>query len=348
MHAVAAADATALIRFGADGFGTLLAALGASGFAVGSRIPLVGDSLAVEVWRSGRTARTDNFEHASGPNVERLRASGLRSGVGAPIVVEGRLWGVMTCNWIGGPPSGHAEARVAQFTDLVGTAIANAESRAELLASRARIVTTADQTRRRIERDLHDGAQQRLVTMTMKLRALEAVRAPQAQAVKLEVAQIAAGLDDVLDDLRETASGLHPVILSRGGLEPALRALGRRSTIPVELDVRARERLPEPVEVAAYYVVAEALTNAAKHAHAALVRVDAEVIDGDLHVSVQDDGVGGANPAGPASSDSPTASRLWAGRSPCTALQQVARRCTSPYRYRADRLTIADAAGWPH
>ena len=101
----------------------------------------------------------------------------------------------------------------------------------------------------------------------------------------------------MLDDLRETARGLHPVILSRGGLEPALKALGRRSPVPVELDVRARERLPEPVEVAAYYVVAEALTNAAKHAHASFVRVEAEVIDGDLSVSVQDDGVGGANPA---------------------------------------------------
>jgi signal transduction histidine kinase len=203
----------------------------------------------------------------------------------------------MASAWTGGPPPGDAEARVAQFTDLVGTAIANAESRAELLASRARIVTTADQTRRRIERDLHDGAQQRLVTMAMKLRALESVTAPQAQDVKKEVGEIAAGLDDVLDDLRETARGLHPVILSRGGLGPALKALGRRSPVPVELDVRASERLPEAVEVAAYYVVAEALTNAAKHAHASFVKVEAEAIDGDLRVSVQDDGVGGASPA---------------------------------------------------
>jgi PAS domain S-box-containing protein len=296
LHAVVAADSTALMRYEADGSGTLLATLGESGFEVGSRIRLIGDSPTAEVRRTGRTARIDNFEHASGPISERLRASGLSSGVAAPIFVEGRLWGVMASAWTGGPPPRDAEARVAQFTDLVGTAIANAESRAELLASRARIVTTADQTRRRIERDLHDGAQQRLVTMTMKLRALETVTAPQAQAVR-EVAEIAAGLDDVLDDLRETARGLHPVILSRGGLGPALKALGRRSAVPVELDVRARERLPEPVEVAAYYVVAEALTNAAKHAHASFVRVEAEVIDGDLRVSVQDDGVGGANPA---------------------------------------------------
>ncbi len=297
LHAVVAADTTALMRFEADGSGTLLATLGESGFEVGSRIPLIGDSPTSEVRRTGRTARIDNFEHASGPAVERLRASGLHSGVAAPIVVEGRLWGVMACAWTDGPPPRDAEARVAQFTDLVGTAIANAESRAELLASRARIVSTADQTRRRIERDLHDGAQQRLVTLTMKLRALETVKAPQAEALARDVAEIAAGLDDLLDDLRETARGLHPVILSRGGLGPALKALGRRSPIPVELDARAQGRLPEPVEVAAYYVIAEALTNAAKHAHASFVRVEAEVIDGDLRVSVQDDGVGGADPA---------------------------------------------------
>ena len=297
LHAVVAADATALMRFEVDGSGTLLATLGESGFEVGSRTPLIGDTPTAEVRRTGRIARIDNFEQASGPVSERLRASGLSSGVAAPIFVEGQLWGVMASAWAGGPPPRDAESRVAQFTDLVGTAIANAESRAELLASRARIVTTADQTRRRIERDLHDGAQQRLVTMAMKLRALEALTAPQAQDVKREVAEIAAGLDDVLDDLRETATGLHPVILSRGGLGPALKALARRSPVPVELDLRTNERLPEQVEVAAYYVVAETLTNAAKHAHASFVSVDTELIDGDLRVSVQDDGVGGANPA---------------------------------------------------
>jgi len=297
LHAVVAAHFTALMRYEADGSGTLLATLGEGGFEVGSRIRLFGESATVEVLRTGRTARIDSYEHASGPISEQLRASGLSSGVAAPIVVEGRLWGVMACAWTVGPPPRDAEARVAQFTDLVGTAIANAESRAELLASRARIVTTADQTRRRIERDLHDGAQQRLVTLTMKLRALDAVTAPQGEALGRDVEEIAAGLDDVLDDLRETARGLHPVILSRGGLAPALKALGRRSPVPVELDVRAQERLPEPVEVAAYYVVAEALTNAAKHAHATFVRVEAEVVDGDLLVSVQDDGVGGADPA---------------------------------------------------
>jgi PAS domain S-box-containing protein len=295
LHTVVAAASTALMRYEADGFGTMLAARGERLFEVGARVPLQGRNATAEVLRTGRATRID-YKDGSGPVVERMRASGFTSGVVAPIFVEGRLWGVMASVWSGGSPPRDAEARVSQFTDLVGTAIANAESRAELLASRARIVTTADQTRRRIERDLHDGAQQRLVALTMKLRALEDVTTPQAEVFIEEVEEIAVGLDDVLDDLREMATGLHPVILSRGGLGPALKALGRRSPIPVKIDVQVDERLAEPVEVAAYYVVAEALTNSAKHARASLVRVDAQVTDGHLRVSVRDDGVGGAHP----------------------------------------------------
>ena len=295
LHAVVAADATNLMRYEADGSVTVLAKLGEFGYEVGARVPLTGESVTARVRRTGRTARIDDLERAPGPVPEVLVANGIRSGVGAPITVEGRLWGVMTCGWSGGPPPRDAEARLSQFTDLVGTAVANAESRAELLTSRSRIVTTADQTRRRIERDLHDGAQQRLVTLTMKLRALEAAAAP--DGLRRDVEAIAAGLDDVLDDLREAARGLHPVILSRGGLGPALNSLRRRSAVPVELDVRVQDRFPEPVEVAAYFVVAEALTNAAKHAHATVVSVEAEAIDADLHVTVRDDGVGGADPA---------------------------------------------------
>jgi signal transduction histidine kinase len=296
LHAVVAADFTALLRYEADDVGVLLAADGERVFEVGARLPLTGENATAQVRRTGRAARID-YEDGSGPVVERMRGSGFSSGVAAPIFVDARLWGVMATGWTKGAPPRDAEARVAQFTDLVGTAIANAEGRAQLIASRSRIVATADQTRRRIERDLHDGAQQRLVTLTMKLRALDAATAPQAQVLREEIAEIAAGLDDVLDDLRETARGLHPVMLSRGGLEPALKALGRRSSVPVELDVRTQQRLPEPVEVAAYYVVAEALTNAAKHAHASSVSVEAEVLNGDLRVSVRDDGVGGADAA---------------------------------------------------
>jgi len=242
---------------------------------------------------TGHAARFDTDDPTAPGMPDAVRAEGIRSGIAAPIVVDGELWGTITVASLHGSLPASTEQRLADFTDLVGTAIANAEGRAELLASRSRIVTTADQTRRRIERDLHDGAQQRLVTLTMKLRALEELPAQRPDAVE----EIAAGLDDVLDDLRETARGLHPVMLTRGGLGPALKALARRSPVPVELDVRTQERLAEPVEVAAYFVVAEALTNAAKHAHASLVRIEADVLDGDLRVSVEDDGVGGANPA---------------------------------------------------
>src|SRR4051812_41227343 len=178
LHAVVAADATNLMRYEPDGSVTVLAKRGEFGFDVGSRVPLTGESVTARVRRTGCTARIDDLEQVPGPVPEVLVANGIRSGVGAPIVVEGRLWGVMTCGWTGPPPSRDAEARLSQFTDLVGTAVANAESRAELLASRSRIVTTADQTRRRIERDLHDGAQQRLVTLTMKLRALAGATPP--------------------------------------------------------------------------------------------------------------------------------------------------------------------------
>jgi PAS domain S-box-containing protein len=288
-------DTAAIVRFEADGWATVMGGH-LTRRPPGDRFEPDAGYVVASVRSTGHAARFDTDDPTASSMPDAVRAEGIRSGLAAPIVVDGELWGTITVASLHGSLPATTEQRLADFTDLVGTAIANAESRAELLASRSRIVMTADQTRRRIERDLHDGAQQRLVTLTMKLRALEALT-PEAEALRSDVAEIAAGLDDVLDDLRETARGLHPVMLSRGGLGPALKALGRRSPVPVELDVRTQERLPEPVEVAAYYVVAEALTNAAKHAHASFVRIDADVLDGDLRVSVKDDGVGGANPA---------------------------------------------------
>jgi signal transduction histidine kinase len=179
----------------------------------------------------------------------------------------------------------------------VATAIANTDSRAELDASRARIVATADATRRRIERDLHDGAQQQLVSLALELRAAEEAVPPERGELRAELSGVADGLASVLDDLREIANGIHPPILVEGGLGPALKTLARRSAIPVKLDVGSRDRLAEPVEVAAYYVVSEALTNAAKHARASVVHVEVEARDGILRVDVRDDGLGGADPA---------------------------------------------------
>lgn len=216
----------------------------------------------------------------------------------APIVVEGRRWGRVTSAWRDAgavPPD--AEERMTQFTELVATAIANAESRAELTASRARIVAATDETRRRIERDLHDGTQQRLVTLALALRAAEGAVPPGNEALGRELAATAEGLATVVAELQEISRGIHPAILSRGGLGPALKGLARRSAVPVELDVSVDARLPEPVEVAAYYVVSEALTNAVKHAGATVVTVTARASDGVVELVVRDDGSGGADPA---------------------------------------------------
>ena len=218
------------------------------------------------------------------------------------------------------PLAPDTEARLASFTELVATAVSNAENLAELRASRARVVATADETRRQIERDLHDGAQQRLVSLALALRTTQAAVPPDARDLEADLAYVADGLVNVLDDLREMARGIHPAILAEGGLAPALKTLARRSTVPVQLDVRAPARLPERVEVAAYYVVSEALTNAAKHANASVIHVAAEAAGPVLHLSVRDDGDGGADRKGaPASSASTTASRRLAAPSPSTA-----------------------------
>jgi signal transduction histidine kinase len=159
-------------------------------------------------------------------------------------------------------------------------------------------VAASDQTRRRIERDLHDGVQQRLVSLALGLRAAEA-RIPEGlQDVEDELGQVVAGLGGVLEDLREISRGIHPAILAEGGLGPAVKTLARRSAILVDLDVQVPDRLPDRFEVAAYYSVSEVLTNAAKHSQASVVRVDVATRDGTLHVSLRDDGVGGADPAG--------------------------------------------------
>jgi signal transduction histidine kinase len=212
-------------------------------------------------------------------------------------VVQGRLWGVLVTATLSEQPlAADTETRLASFTELVATAIANAENLSELKASRARVVAAADKARRQIERDLHDGAQQRLVSLTLALRTVQMAVVPGDGELGDGLARIAEGLVGVQDDLREIARGIHPAILARGGLVPALKALARRCTVPVELDVRTEPRLPERVEVAAYYVVAEALTNAAKHANASAILVDAEATDRVLHLRVRDDGVGGADP----------------------------------------------------
>ena len=296
------ADVAALSRHGADGKLTTLGSWtrtgGYTGINLGEPFPLEHGTTAHQVFATRRPARIDTYEGAPGRAAAAARQAGFRSAVGSPIVVEGRLWGVViVASTTDRPLPPDAEERLPEFADLLGTAIANAESRAELDASRARIVATADATRRRIERDLHDGAQQQLISLALELRAAQAA-APPAADHQERLSHAVEELTSVLDGLREIALGIHPAILAEGGLAPALKTLARRSPVPVELDLQVDGRLAERVEVAAYYVVSEALTNAAKHARASNIRVDVAVEDDVLRVAVRDDGLGGADARG--------------------------------------------------
>jgi signal transduction histidine kinase len=216
--------------------------------------------------------------------------------VRSPILIEGVSWGEVVA--ASAEPLGpDSEARIASFTELVATAIANAQSRAELAASRARVVAAADDSRRRLERDLHDGTQQRLVSLGLELGVAQSLVPEDAREAHAKLDQVGSGLMSALDDLREISRGIHPAILSRGGLGPALRALARRSAVPVDMSADSLGELPDGVEIAAYYVVSEALANAARHAEASRVRVSVELVGERLRVSVADDGVGGADPS---------------------------------------------------
>ncbi|HTJ35548.1 MAG TPA: HAMP domain-containing protein [Dactylosporangium sp.] len=291
-------ESVRIVRYEPDGTGTVVAAWGGADLdlPVGARVPLDGHNVTAMVLRTGKPARIDDFAEATGVLGTHLRERGLRAAVGAPIHVEGRLWGVVASGTAcEEPPAPNAEARLAEYTDLIGTAIANTQARADLIASRSRFVLATDQARRRIERDLHDGVQQRLISLGLNLRQVQEGVPAELPELREELSAVVAGLTGTVDDVRELSRGVHPAILSEGGLRPALRALARRSGVAVELDVRLDARLPEPVEVAAYYVVAEALTNTAKHARATVVSVRADVDDHQLRLAVRDDGVGGAD-----------------------------------------------------
>jgi signal transduction histidine kinase len=291
-------DFADLGRYESDG--TIIFVTGSS--RSGEHVPLLGrwtlggKNVSTLVFETGRPAWIDSYADASGSIGVDVRQIGGRAAVGTPIIVERRLWGVMIAGSIEQPPPAETEARLVSFTELLATAIANAETRAALAASRARIVAAADDARRRIERNLHDGAQQRLVSIGLELRAAQAAVPPQLGEIKGEFSRAADELAVVLEELREISRGIHPAILSERGLGPALRALARRSPVPVELDLRSERRLPEHVEVAAYYAVSEALTNAAKHAHASVVHVELDTHDAVLQLAIRDDGLGGADP----------------------------------------------------
>jgi signal transduction histidine kinase len=291
------ASITTVLRYEDDGTATIVGGWSEPGtpIPIGARLKVAGQGISVSVLRTGAAARTERFDGPPGSVARFFQEAGVSTGSGSPIVVEGRLWGIAVA------ASGDADAlpagtehRIAGFTELAATAIANAEAQAQLMESRARVVASADETRRRIERDLHDGAQQRLVSLALQLRAAQAEVPPELGRLGAELERVTAGLTSALDELREYARGIHPAFLAERGLGPALKTLARRCPIPVDLDVKLEGRLEERVEVCAYYVVSEALTNVAKHASASHVTVRAEVVSGVLRVSVRDDGRGGA------------------------------------------------------
>jgi signal transduction histidine kinase len=289
-------EIASITRYEEDDRATVVAMSGAGSRLTASSFAVDGDSILARIAKTRCPARVDDYEEISGPFGERARRQGARSGVGAPIIVEDRLWGAaLAFSTRAFALPADMEDRIAKFTELIAIAIANAESRTELTASRARIVAAADESRRRLERDLHDGIQQRLVSLTLELRNA-AASADERGMLQAQLARIGEGLGDALDELREISRGIHPAILSRGGLEHALKAVARRSAVPVELDLSLDGQLPEQVEVAAYYVASEALANAAKHARAASVRMRAAPLNGALQLSISDDGVGGADP----------------------------------------------------
>jgi PAS domain S-box-containing protein len=293
---VVGASAVSLARYDDDVL-VVLAQSGTAYVRVGERYPLGGTNVTSTVLRTGRPARLDDFSRATGRIGEVAREAGAESVVAAPVVVEGRTWGVLVATWgdRAAPPD-DTEERLARFAELLDTAIGNADSRDQLTASRARVLAAGDDARRRVVRDLHDGAQQRLVQTVATLKLAQEVLHEDSSDVEALLAEALANADQATAELRELAHGILPSVLNRG-LRAGVDAVASRLDLPVEVDVSS-ERLPPDIEASAYFIIAEALTNVVKHARATRATVWAAADEGVLTLEVRDDGVGGANPNG--------------------------------------------------
>ena len=268
-------------------------------FAVGERIEVDGDTAVARVVRTGQAARVDSYAAATGNLAATLVSAGYRSAVAAPVNVAGRVWGVLAAASTSDVPlSAGIEQRLCDFADLVAQALANADAYEKLAASRARLVEVGDAERRRLERNLHDGAQQRLVSVALGLNMAAGKLETDPETARSLLSGAQTELARGLEELRELARGIHPVVLTERGLGPALDALAARAPLPVDVTGVPEERLAAPVEAAAYYVVAESITNVAKYAHATEATVSIARANGTATVTVSDDGVGGADPAG--------------------------------------------------
>ncbi|MCX6490810.1 MAG: histidine kinase [Rhodococcus sp.] len=289
-----------VIRYG-DGYYTILAIRDDSAgerVQAGDQLPIGGQNVATIVADTGRAAAVD-FTEATGGIAERLEGRGIRWVEGVPITVDGNTWGAVIIGTTATQyaAGGETRDRLADFADLVATAVYNHDTRVQLTRSRSRVVAAADQARRGIERDLHDGAQQRIVSLGMELRGAQAAAPENLTELRAMLDRSVETLSQVHTDLRELSRGIHPAILSRGGLAPALKTLARRSPIPVALTADISSRMDESVEVAAYYVVAEALTNTAKYAEATEVDITAHLTEDSVELTVTDNGRGGADPS---------------------------------------------------
>jgi signal transduction histidine kinase len=296
--------AASLARFDEDDTVAFVGGWSASGtlaFPIGSRLPLEATGILAAVRATGEPQRIDRYEGRAGEVIERFTRFGYGSATAAPVKLGGQVWGALVAAGSPGIPFPlGSELRLSDFADLVAQALANAEAYRKLAASRARIVEAADTERRRLERNLHDGAQQRLVSLAIQLRVIATTLHRDPEAAETLLGKAHRELAQALDELRELARGIHPAVLTDRGLPAALHALALRAPIPVALARIPDTRLPDPIEAAIYYLVAEAITNVAKYAHATQASVAVERSNGIATVVVSDDGVGGAVP-GPGS-----------------------------------------------
>ena len=269
------------------------------GFVVGTSVPLAGsDGLTAVVYRTGRSARIDDYSGVRGHAAAMMRHNGYGTAVAAPVVAGGRTWGlVLVASNAPDTLGPDAERRLGDFAELVALGLESAEAREQLNASRLRILEAGLSERRRLERNLHAGAQQRLVSLAIQLRVLETQLGGDADGAKQLVAGARRELDLAMKELRELARGLHPAVLTDRGLAAALGSLADSAALPVTIRGASDERLGEAVEAGAYFVVAESITNAVKHSGAAGIEVRLERVPGGLRIEIADDGRGGANPA---------------------------------------------------
>jgi signal transduction histidine kinase len=271
---------------------------GALSLPLGSTFDLEGDTVVAKVLRSGSPQRVDSYQETSGALAETLQRSGYQAAVAAPVLVGGRLWGALGAATRSDEPMPEGlEQRLCDFAELVAQALANADAREQLAASRARIVEAGDVERRRLERNLHDGAQQRLVALALDLTLIGVTLEKDPLAARKTLTAAQDQLAQGLDELRELARGIHPAVLTERGLGPALQALVKRAPVQVDIVELPEERLAGPVEAAMYYVAAEAITNVAKYARATHVMVSVHLGNGRATLTVSDDGVGGADTA---------------------------------------------------